>query len=187
MFLTDNYWKCKKNNMACLLVSLYTSLIYWEFLFFLCRNRFPDILTSTFPRWNYDQTYLARWGDLCLMFMIKWYYFRFKSPLLVPIHKLSPPPPPPSHAGLAFRTLLVFWVASRLFTVPYFSVGFSRLIHFEQTAVILVCNGERNLGRVSKHWQGAPQFRHSPQAALTITNQDGGSSKRVSLENDVEK
>ena len=38
----------------------------------------------------------------------------------------------------------------RLLTVPYFSVGFSRLVHFDRTPVILVCKGERNLGRVSK-------------------------------------
>ena len=38
----------------------------------------------------------------------------------------------------------------RLSTVPYFSVGFSRLVRFNRTPAILVCNGERNLGRVSK-------------------------------------
>ena len=38
----------------------------------------------------------------------------------------------------------------RQFTVPYFSVRFSRLLCFDWTPAILVCNGERNLGRVSK-------------------------------------
>ena len=39
----------------------------------------------------------------------------------------------------------------RLFTVPYYSVGFSRLVRFDRIPfTILVCNGERNLGRVSK-------------------------------------
>ena len=33
---------------------------------------------------------------------------------------------------------------------PYFFVGFSRLLSFDGSAVILVCKGERDLGRVSK-------------------------------------
>ena len=38
----------------------------------------------------------------------------------------------------------------RLFTVHYFSVGFLRLICFDCTAITLVCNSKRNLGRVLK-------------------------------------
>ena len=44
---------------------------------------------------------------------------------------------------------------SRLFTVPYFSVGFSRLVRFDGAAAILVCKSERDLGRVSKLPRGA--------------------------------
>ena len=33
---------------------------------------------------------------------------------------------------------------------PYFSVGFSRLVRFDGSAVILVCKSERDPGRVSK-------------------------------------
>ena len=43
----------------------------------------------------------------------------------------------------------------RLFTVPYFSVGFSRLERFDWTAAIFVCESERNLGIVSKLPRGA--------------------------------
>ena len=43
----------------------------------------------------------------------------------------------------------------RLFTVPYFSVGFSRLVCFYRTPAILVCNVGRSLGRVSKLLRGA--------------------------------
>ena len=39
---------------------------------------------------------------------------------------------------------------NRLFTVPYFSVGFSRLVSFDWTAAIFVCKSECNLERVSK-------------------------------------
>ena len=50
----------------------------------------------------------------------------------------------------------------RLFTVPYFSVGFLRLECFDQTAAILVCKGEGNLERVSKllrvHWVGEEEW-----------------------------
>ena len=68
---------------------------------------------------------------------------------------------------------------------PYFSVGFSRPVCFDGTAAILVCNSERDLGRVSKLPRGAGvgvsivgdgKFRQSPQIALAFTNQDGGSS-----------
>ena len=38
---------------------------------------------------------------------------------------------------------------------PYFSVGFSRPVHFDGTAAILVCKSERDLGRVSKLPRGA--------------------------------
>ena len=38
----------------------------------------------------------------------------------------------------------------RLFTGPYFSEGFARLVLFDWTAAILVCKTERNLGRLSK-------------------------------------
>ena len=34
-------------------------------------------------------------------------------------------------------------------------MGFSRLVRFDQTTAIVVCNGERNLGRVSKLLRGA--------------------------------
>ena len=34
--------------------------------------------------------------------------------------------------------------------MPYFSVGFARLVRFDRTHAILVCSGERILGRVSK-------------------------------------
>ena len=44
---------------------------------------------------------------------------------------------------------------ARLFTVSYFSVGFSRLVRFDQTPTILVCNSGRNLGRLSKLLRGA--------------------------------
>ena len=38
----------------------------------------------------------------------------------------------------------------RLCAVPYFSMGFSRLVRFSRTPAILVCNlGERNMGRVT--------------------------------------
>ena len=70
-------------------------------------------------------------------------------------------------------------------------MGFSRLVCFDGTAAILVCESERDLGRVSKLKRGAgggggggsltplpsPRyFRHSPQIALAFTNEDGGSS-----------
>ena len=38
---------------------------------------------------------------------------------------------------------------------PYFSVGFSRAVHFDGTAAILVCKRERDLGRVSQLPRGA--------------------------------
>ena len=38
---------------------------------------------------------------------------------------------------------------------PYFSVGFSRLVRFDGTATILVCESKRDLGRVSKLPRGA--------------------------------
>ena len=50
-----------------------------------------------------------------------------------------------------------------LFTVPYFSVGFSRLVRFDRTPAFLVCKGERNLGRVPKPPRGAQSgFKLSP-------------------------
>ena len=36
----------------------------------------------------------------------------------------------------------------RLLTVPYFSMGFSRLVRFDRTPAILVYNDEGNLGRL---------------------------------------
>ena len=58
------------SNSVLHLFSLY-SLIS-EFLL-LCRKQFPDILILTFPQWNYDPTYLARWVEVshshsCLAF-----------------------------------------------------------------------------------------------------------------------
>ena len=53
------------------------------------------------------------------------------------------------------RTATIFFrTADILFTIPYFSVGFSRLVHFERTSAILVCKSERDLGRVSKLLRG---------------------------------
>ena len=46
--------------------------------------------------------------------------------------------------------LVVELLRSRLFTVPLFSVGFSRPVRFDGAAAILVCKSERDLGRVSK-------------------------------------
>ena len=40
-------------------------------------------------------------------------------------------------------------------TIPYFSVGFWRLVRFDRIPAILVCKGERNLGRVPKLPRGA--------------------------------
>ena len=49
------------SNSVLHLFSIY-SLIS-EFLL-LCRKQFPDILILTFPQWNYDPTYLARWVEV---------------------------------------------------------------------------------------------------------------------------
>ena len=57
--------------------------------------------------------------------------------------------------------------SSRLFTVPYFSVGFSRLVRFDQTPAILVYNGEGNLRRVSKLPRGVVLAPPSPLDVLT--------------------
>ena len=99
---------------------------------------------------------------------------------------------------------------NRLFTVLYFSVGFSRLVHFDRTPAILVCNGGRNLGRVSKLLRGAGVGRRFSRSSTptqrTLTRDLLGSldtlprlrsplqmkmagvrSKRTSLENPTEK
>ena len=40
------------------------------------------------------------------------------------------------------KRIVGFTLYRRLFTVPYFSVGFSRLVRFDRTPTIFVCNGE---------------------------------------------
>ena len=97
---------------------------------------------------------------------------------------------------------------------PYFSVGFSRLVHFD-VAAILVCKSERDLGRVSKLPRGGERnseaagkifFRLPSPTQLNPTPASLGSldalprsrsllqtkmaaapSKRTSLENPTEK
>ena len=76
------------------------------------------------------------------------------------------------------------FVKGRLFTVPYFSVGFSRLVCFDRTPALLAHNGERNLGRVSKLLRGAGVgrgrekylSRSSSPTQRTITRAPLGSS-----------
>ena len=45
-------------------------------------------------------------------------------------------------AGVQFKCPFLFFF--RLFTVPYYCVGFSRLVCFDRTPTISVCNGGRN-------------------------------------------
>ena len=104
------------------------------------------------------------------------------------------------------------WLSSnRLFTVSYFSVGFSRL-KFDQTAAILVFNSKCNLrgplvrvhcvcacGRGGRGRKNIFPFSLSPTPTPlgsldtlprlpALTNQDGGSSiEASSLENPTEK
>ena len=56
----------------------------------------------------------------------------------------------------------------RLLTVPYFSVGFSRLVRFDRTSAILVCKGERNLWRVPKLLTGGGSGEAAPPRLLNV-------------------
>ena len=52
--------------------------------------------------------------------------------------------------------MLLVWTMQLRWTVhsPLFPMGFSRLLRFDRTPAILVCNRERNLGRVSRQLRG---------------------------------
>ena len=87
----------------------------------------------------------------------------------------------------------------RLLAVPYFSVGFSRLVRFDRTPSLppsWFLKASATWGECLNYRAGPSQYiewqrrasslpppsvvRHSPHVALTFTNQDGGSSMEAS-------
>ena len=84
------------------------------------------------------------------------HYFYRRNPAVIKFQFPSSPTcdQDTSHATVT-RDLQVIYVnlhthCRRLFTLSYFSVGFSRLVRFDLTHAILACKSARNLGRVSK-------------------------------------
>ena len=81
----------------------------------------------------------------------------------------------------------------RLFSVRYFSMGFSRLVGFDGAAAILVCKSERDLGRMPILSRGAGvgiscSLETLPRSRLRLqTKMAAAPSKCTSLENPMEK